>query len=1068
MKSINLILLLFVLFSGSVVMAQVDVSGTITDSSGETLPGVNIYVDGTQAGTVSNIEGKYTLSVPNKEAVIVYSFTGMETEKRTVGDQIVINLVMREGVDLDEAVVTALGISRDRKSLGYAVQEVSGAAVSDSRETNIVSGLSAKVAGVQVTNGSGAAGSSSYIKIRGNASLTGNNQPLFVVDGIPIKNDQQVGSNFDLRDGVALSNRAIDINPDDIETMSVLKGGAAAALYGSRGANGVILITTKKGKQSADGTSANITFSSTLELSSVNKLPAIQNSYSQGTYKEVANPDSGSPFSFGTPIGDVSYDGDTSYPFNSNGRIIHKDSLGANGSQAEVYDHTGDFFRTGIKQQYSLGFNGATKYGTFFMSYSYLGEDGVVPLNTYDRNTFRLSSSNKFGERFNVDASVAYTNSSGSRIQQGSNTSGLMLGLLRTSPTFDNSNGVEDAEDPASYLLADGSQRNYRGGGGYDNPYWTINQNPFKDRVNRVFGYGKVGYKVNDWLTANARVGSDYYNDSRKQIFSIGSRTDPAGSILEDVYSVSETTADLFFTFQKDLSEDISVNGLIGNTWNHRYFRNDYVAGNGLNFPGFYNINNTASINGGNSTEIVRTSGTYLDVNASYKDTYYVGFTGRQDAASTFGIGNESTFFYPSVSAAVILSEILELDKKIVSFAKLRASYANVGSEPGAYATKTYYSSASPYSGWTNFQEFPFQGVSAFTLGNVLGNNELRPESTATFEVGADLSFFQNKLTVDATYYSQYSSDLILNVPVAASSGYTSRTINAGEMSNKGIELTLGVTPVSKEDFKWMASVNFTRNRNVVEKLADGVDVVDLPWGFTGANQRLVEGEAYGTLYGSVWERDNSGNVMIDANGVPITAANDDIIGDPNPDWLMGINNAFEYKDFKFSFLWDIREGGDIWNGTKGALYYFGTHEDTAEDRYESFVYEGVYAPGTEIGGEDVSGQANTTELIKDIDWYAGGPGSGFTGPSEQFIEDGGWIRLRQVSLTYDLGKFLKDSKTIKGLTFGVTARNLFLSTDYTGVDPETSLTGNTNAQGADYFNMPNTKSWSFTLKANF
>jgi len=305
-------------------------------------------------------------------------------------------------------------------------------------------------------------------------------------------------------------------------------------------------------------------------------------------------------------------------------------------------------------------------------------------------------------------------------------------------------------------------------------------------------------------------------------------------------------------------------------------------------------------------------------------------------------------------------------------------------------------------------------------------------------------------------------------VPVAASSGYTSRTINAGEMSNKGIELTLGVTPISKKDFKWMASVNFTRNRNVVEKLADGVDVVDLPWGFTGANQRLVEGEAYGTLYGSVWERDNSGNVMIDGNGIPITAANDDIIGDPNPDWLMGINNAFEYKDFKFSFLWDIREGGDIWNGTKGALYYFGTHEDTAEDRYESFVYEGVYAPGTEIGGEDVSGQANTTELIKDIDWYAGGPGSGFTGPSEQFIEDGGWIRLRQVSLTYDLGKFLKDSKTIKGLTFGVTARNLFLSTDYTGVDPETSLTGNTNAQGADYFNMPNTKSWSFTLKANF
>ena len=315
-----------------------------------------------------------------------------------------------------------------------------------------------------------------------------------------------------------------------------------------------------------------------------------------------------------------------------------------------------------------------------------------------------------------------------------------------------------------------------------------------------------------------------------------------------------------------------------------------------------------------------------------------------------------------------------------------------------------------------------------------------------------------------------------MSVPVAASSGFTSRTINAGEMSNKGIELTLGANLVDNDNFKWNFDLNYTRNRNMVEKLADGVEVVSLPWGFTGANQRLVTDQAYGTLYGSVWDRNADGDIYVDANGVPVQATNDSIVGDPNPDWLMGINNNLQIGNLSFSFLWDIRVGGDIWNGTRGALYYFGMHENTAlvDDetgvaRDETFVFEGVYAPGTvDADGNDISGQANTIPITKDISWYALGPGSGFTGPSEQFVEDGGWVRLRQLSLNYDFSDMVKNSKFIKGLTFGITARNLFLSTKYTGVDPETSLSGTTNAQGADYFNMPNTRSFTFNLRANF
>jgi outer membrane receptor protein involved in Fe transport len=402
-----------------------------------------------------------------------------------------------------------------------------------------------------------------------------------------------------------------------------------------------------------------------------------------------------------------------------------------------------------------------------------------------------------------------------------------------------------------------------------------------------------------------------------------------------------------------------------------------------------------------------------------------------------------------------------------------------VGSEPAFGSNATYFNQASGASGWIAGVSFPFLGQTGFSQSNTLGNPDLRPEYAVTNEVGAEMRFFKDRVYADITLYDQRSEDLIIPVPVAASSGFTSSYINAGSMSNKGVEIAMNADLVNSDDLKINAGMTFTRNRNKVIQLAEGVDVIGLPWGFFGANQRLVAGEAYGTLYGDDWLRDDAGNALVDEYGYPLYSSTEVVVGDPNPDYLMGITTNVEYKNFSFNMLWDIREGGDIWNGTRGALYYFGTHYDTEMSpdgvgRGETFVWHdvvagnsGVYAPGTTIDGVDVSGQANNTPILNDIDSYALGPLSGFTGASRPFIEDGSWVRLRQLGMSYRFDDSVLEGSFLKGLTLSVTGRNLWLSTPYRGVDPETNLSGATNSQGADYFNMPNTRGVIFSLKAN-
>ena len=1042
------------------------VSGKVLSAKDRTpLPGVAVMEKGTSNGTTTNANGIFSFRPSRNGATLRLTYLGMKPTEVTAQGSVMEILMEGDATQLGEVVISALGIDREKRSIGYSVERVSGSDLKESGETNLISAMSAKAAGVQVTQSSGAAGAASYIKIRGNASFTANdNQPLFVVDGVPIDNSQL--NTEDLRGGVSLSNRAIDINPNDIADISILKGGAAAALYGTRGANGVVLITTKKGSFNQP---LKVEFNSSMEMTNVNKLPELQTTYSQGigsAYRSIANGNS-TPLSWGPKISDLG--------FGADGKITSVDSLMRPGSKGTVpsFNNTESFFQTGFRFNNNLAISGGNEKNTYYLSIGNLLDNGIIPLNTFSRTSVKASGSARVSNRLKLSSSITFTNSKGQRMQQGSNTSGLMLGLLRTSPSFDNGNGdVSDPADPKSYLMPDGTQRRYHTT--YDNPYWTINRNPFNDNVNRSQGYVQADYQATDWLNVMYRFGMDNYSDRRTQVFAKQSRNAVNGRIIEDVYNWTEYNSDLIATAKKDFGK-LSTSLLAGWNVNQRNLDNVYVQGDGFALEGFNNMSNAGTVISTQGLNRRRLAGVYSELTLGYDDQYYLTATARGDQASTFGDVSQ-TIFYPSVSGSWVFTQTLGLSNNMLTSGKLRGSWAKVGLEPAFGSNRTYYERAGSLSGWIDGVQFPFGTTTGFSLSNVLGNPALRPEFTATTEFGLDLGLFKNKLNLEFTYYNQQSQDLIVAVPISGSTGFTNSYQNVGKMENKGIELNARYNLINTNDLSWNVGMVFTRNRNKVIELAEGVDVIDLPWGFFGANQRLVKGEAYGTLYGDDWERDANGNALVDADGYPVYSPTEVVVGNPNPDWLMGINSDLRWKNWTFDMLWDIRQGGDIWNGTRGALYYFGTHADVGGDRDATFVWEdvktgnsGVYAPGTTINGVDVSGQANTTAIPANHLSYANGPLSGFTGASSPFIEDGSWVRLRQLSANYSLPSSVYSKfSSLKGLTLGITGRNLLLFTNYKGVDPETNLSGSTNSQGADYFNMPNTRGVIFSLKANF
>ena len=1080
MKKLSLVLAL-VLFSVGSMLAQRTVSGTVTDNSGEALIGASVLVKGTTTGTVTDIDGSYRVTVPEGSNTLVFSYTGFTTTEVELGASNVLDLVMEEGVTLETAVVTALGIERDEKAVGYAVESVSNDEILKANENNLVSSLAGKVAGLNVTSSTGTAGASAFFLIRGANTINGDNQPLIVIDGVPVDNQQLRSGSGGPVASVAFSNRAIDINQSEIESVTVLKGAAATALYGSLAGNGAIIITTKR---AARGQNISVDFSANFTISEISQVPELQNQYAQGLFGSYAGPETGSGYSYGPSVDTLSYANDAGvYPWDPNGSIVSQNDPNATGTPVNTYDQF-DFFRRGFAQTYNFGISASNATSSLRFSAGFLNDQGVIPNNSFGRLNLGLNADTKLGDNINFGVGFQYINSGGTRIEQGSNTSGVMLGLLRTSPTFDNFGGVEDpGEEPiGSYQFEDGSQRNYRGGGGYDNPWWTAFQNPLEDQVNRFITNLNFSWDIAPWVNLSWRPGLDYYVDFRKQYFAIGSRTYQAGQVFEDQYEYGRINSDLLLTFNRDITESIDATLTIGHNIRQTRLDRLYTQGDGLVIPEFYDISNVAAIStvfADNTLQ--RNQGVYGMLELGFWDNVYLTGTYRVESDLSLPEDN-NTFSYYSVSGSWVWSELMD-PNTVLSFGKLRASYGKVGLGTFAYSTDTYFINPNLADGWTNGLLFPNAALgTVFTLSNQRGAPNLRPEVQTSWEVGIDTRFFQNRVGLDFTYYSGLSEDVILGVPVAGSSGYTSIIANSGSMSNKGFEILLNVSPVSTPDFEWNIAANFARNVNEVVELAEGVDNVSLG-GFIGASTRAVVGVPYGSIFGFGFYKDASGATVIGSNGFPILDPNEKAFGSALPDWTLGVRNTFSFKGLSLSALLDIKQGGVVWNGTKSALYFWGTHQETADRRNTMETFDGNVATYDSEGNlvlEDhdndpdtpeipVTSGENSQEVLIDENWLAFGNANGFFGNNtEDFIEDASWIRLRDVSLSYALPATALDGTPLSALSISVSGRNLWLSTEYTGVDPETNLYGASNAQGLDYFNMPNTKSYSIGLNVRF
>ncbi len=990
-------------------------------------------------GVFTNDDGFFELRGADDGKTLIVSMIGFERQYVPINGRSSIDIKLSpEALSVDEVVIAAVGIEKEKQSVGYSVQKLDTDALVNARETNLVNALSSKVAGVEVTSTSGSPGASANIVIRGRSSLN-NNAPLFIVDGVPIDNSY-AGSNF-----IDHSNRGIDLNPDDIESLTVLKGPSATALYGVRAANGAIIIQTKRGK---DGKQS-IQVSQSLTFDRVNKLPGQQQLFAQGillggvpTYRGPLE----SNRSWGPRLDTLRYDGNSDYRFSPLGTIVGQSAPNATATPVSPFDNADNFFQTGITSNTHLSLTGGNETTTYYLSAGYLQQTGIIPNSDFQRVSVKLTGDTKLTEKLKVSASANYVQSGGNRMQRGSNLSGVMLGLMRTPNTFDLGNGLEDPVDnPASYQFEDGTPRRYWAA--YDNPYWSINRNLSEDRVNRIIGNTQFDYQLTPSLKLLYRIGMDYYFEERKSYWDNQSNEFGTGVIFDDLFSFQSINSDLLLTYNKSLGENLTLTASAG----HNYFAergyNNITEGETFILPNFYDISNVALVTfADDAIRQRRIAGAFYDLQVNYRSYLYLNATGRWDWSSTLP-STQVPFFYDSYSLGFVFSEPLKLGtNKVFSYGKVRFSYATVGGDASPYSLNSFFSLTRPVKGQTSFLP-----------QTTIGNANLRPEETQSIEAGVDLRFFQNRLSLDITAYRTVSRDQIIEVPVAFSSAYSFFVANAGEIKNEGIEVMLNGTPIKSRNLTWNITVNFTANENTVVELAEGVNDIRFPGaGVTSTSNRAIPGEPFGVIYGTRWLRDDQGNRVVDDAGYPLFDPQDPgIIGDPNPDWQLGLRNSLTYKGLSLSALLDIRQGGDIFNGTVGVMKNLGTHIST-ESREKEVIIEGV---------RESDGQVNTTPVRLDSDYYSRYP---FAGVSEENIEDGSWVRLREVTLQYRLPDIWLDATPIRQLELGLSARNIFLITNYSGVDPETNLAGASNSVGRDWFNSPNTRSFGVNLRATF
>ena len=1064
------------------------VSGKVTSvEDGSALPGVNVVLKGTTTGTVTDVSGNFSLAIPSEGGTLVFSFIGLASEEIPVGSRSVIDVQMSSDVrQLSEVVVTAVGIERSKKALGYSVENVTGEKVQQVSEPDPLRGLQGKVPGVNIQGSSGASGSATRITIRGNSSFLGNNQPLFVVNGIPFANDVNVrAENTNLTQGGAYGSRIADLDPNDIESMTVLKGAAAAALYGTRAANGVVLITTKSGRSSASRKGLEVTYSFSYALEEISNVPDYQNKYGTGTafnYSQVNG-------SWGAPFGQ----GLDSIPhwFNNNPALeaAFPEQFGTIVPYVAQPDNVKDFFDTGNIMEHSLSFSGGNEKANISATVSRMEQDGFVPNTEFNRTNLSLGGNTILDNGLNVGGHFSYATTFQRGTLGGANNSingssafarTLFLGRnwdLQGQPF------INPLDNSPVFFVATGQATN---------PIWSTQNEGFESNVDRYTAAINLGYDIFDWLNVSYKIGINTYSQRNLEFSRPGSRAQGGiGQIIDDKINYQEIESNFLITVTRNINEDLSFRGVVGHNINQRTTdRQSFLATNYVVFD-IDDLDNTSTVapNGGDFQKR-RIVGVFGDFTFGYKDWAFLTLTGRNDLSSTLPSSNRS-FFYPAISTSFIFTDALNINSNILSNGKLRASWSQVGNDTDPYLLQNIFFVNAASQGLTsgfssNTNAFPFTPTGGSTTpGGTLSNSErdpnLKPERTTEVELGASLGFFNNRATVDVTVYDRRTRDQIARQSIPDASGFDVFFTNFGEMSNRGIEIGLDVTPITLSNgFNWNLYGTFTHNKNKVESLTDGVEELVITNLFAGSVAPVLRpGEEYGLIRGSVTARDDEGNLLIDpASGLPINALDPAIVGNPNPDFLVGLTNTFSYKGITFSAVFDWRQGGDIYSVTTFSLLGRGVLESTGENREQNWIIPGVQGDvTTQEPIRDENGQKipNRTLVETNDLWFStgGGVGSfGINAQDEWNVWDATVFRLREVALSYDLPRSLLENTPIGSVRVSLTGRNLWFKApnfpEGSNFDPEISNFGAQNIQGFEYTNAPSVRRYGFNLRVTF
>ncbi|SKB39057.1 SusC/RagA family TonB-linked outer membrane protein [Daejeonella lutea] len=1040
MKKISTLFLPILLFIAFAANAQVrDISGKVTVAEdGSTLPGVSVRLKGTTAGATTDANGMYRIQVPNSGAVLVFSFIGFTPKEVTVGGQSVVNVALSaDSKALEEVVVTTqLGIARQSKSLGYAAQGVNSEELNVNRQSNLLNALQGKVAGATISSVGGGPGQGANIRIRGINSIdaSASNEPLYVIDGVQVDNSTNLsgaGSGANVR---SVGNRISDINPDEIESINILKGGAATALYGLRGANGVVVITTKKGT----GTGIRTNFTSTYGFENVNKTPAVQTEYTAGILGVYT------PIGLGPAWGPTIAEAKAIDP-------THPDKLFENYKNA---------FDTGSQIRNTLSFTGGSENVKFFSSLSQFHHDGMLPFTDYKNLGARLNTDITISPKLKAGVNMSFTNSGGYRFDAD-----------RFGESLTYYSGRWDVRD---YITPEGIQR-YRG---TNNPIFGAATNRMKDNVNRYIAGANFTYTPASWLNFNYRLGVDTYTDNRF-------RTAPGRTGLpgEQVYDNGDGIVGEYNTGYRainstflanastKLTSDITGTLRLGFELYDRSQKNSGILGTNLSIYNDFRLTNAKVLDPSQSRTDYRSNGFFGEANFDYKDFLFLSLTGRQDITSTLSPENRS-FFYPSASLSYVFSDNVKLPE-FIGQSKLRLSYARIGKDASPYSTST---------GFGNYGSLP-TGTTGLTIASNLGDINLKPEFTDTYEAGLEMAFFNNRLSFDVTYYNSLSKDQITRAQITSATGYVTASINAGSIRNRGIELVLGGTPIQTTNFSWDASLNFSANRNKVMSLKEGLTEIVYGAGTGGyinspVTFKLIPGQPYGNIYGSYYLRyygtdkedpvytDKNRPLLIGANGFPISSlTKQKLLGNSQPDWIGGLTNNFTYKRLTLSTIVDARWGFEKFNRLENFNSAFGI-ADYTRNRREFKVFEGRLADGTPNTKQVWLGQATGPDGVN----Y----GEGYyrlyhRSLSEPFVQDASWVRLRSASLQYNLPTSWLPSKAIRNASLSVTGNNLWLHTDYYGLDPESlSADSGSNVDGSAGMTYPAARTFLFTLNVGF